>query len=98
VWTSPATRAKHGCIVSGERFCGKIHRFHDQKSCFKSNQGCEKDVQKCRRNKSAKKETCQKMERLCKMQFLYCTECKGSKHGMSKDNCELSHFVLNKKD
>jgi hypothetical protein len=38
------------------------------------------------------------MERLCKMQFLYCTECEGSKHGMSKDNCELSHFVLNKKD
>src|ERR1700744_1925244 len=65
VWTTPATRSKKGCVVSGNRFCGKLLPFHTKKQCFESNHHCEQDVYNCKNGPHTDKEACQKMEKMC---------------------------------
>jgi peptidoglycan/xylan/chitin deacetylase (PgdA/CDA1 family) len=93
VWTTPAESAKDGCVVAGGHFCGKVNEFHDMEECFKSNQQCQKDAEGCAKNASTDKEACRKMQKICDMQFLYCTQCGGS-----KNTCETKYFIVNKED
>lgn len=89
-WISPSSISAEGCIVSGTKFCGTLRGFKTKVGCFKSNARCHEQVERCTRV-SPDKTACERMEKICNLQFLFCTTCGGSKH-----SCDAEKFFVNK--
>ncbi|OAL30048.1 hypothetical protein AYO20_08952 [Fonsecaea nubica] len=90
-WISVGSRSEGGCIVSGRNSCAKVERFTNKVECFGSNAQCEQDALECTNSSRTDKTTCEKLETICSMQFLFCSTC-----GQAELPCEIEKFYVDK--
>ncbi|KIW27653.1 uncharacterized protein PV07_07377 [Cladophialophora immunda] len=90
-WISAGSRSRGGCVVSGRNSCGKVRRFTNKVECFRSNAQCENDALECMNSRRTDKTTCEKLEMICSMQFLFCSTC-----GEAELPCETENFYVDR--